>query len=338
MTGLARALSFPPAAPDGARSWLAALVTAVLLLNALCAGAQTYPSKPIRILVPFVAGGSMDRLARQLGTHMSETWGQAVIVENRPGGGSVIGTEAVANAAPDGYTVLMIANSAAINSSLRPGLRYDILKDFAPVSLIARTPHLFVVPQSLAADRMDQLVALARSQPGKLNYASIGPGSVQHLSAEMFKSVAAVDVVHIPYAGTAAAVTAMLAGEVNIMFANVADVQQHVKAGRIKALAVASSQRERGMEHIPTLSESGFPGFESSTWYAMVAPAATPVKVIALLNAEVLRILQLPKVRESLLAEGLQIVGSTPESFRVFLREEVQKYGRVVRQSNLKVD
>jgi tripartite-type tricarboxylate transporter receptor subunit TctC len=314
------------------------LAATVLLLASLCVLAQSYPSRPIHIVVPFVAGGSMDRLARILQAHMLERWGQPVIVENHPGAGTVIGTELVAKAPADGYTLLMIANSAAINSSLRPKLRYDIVKDFAPVSLLARTPHVFVVPASLKVDKLNDWVAMARSQPGKLNYASIGPGSIQHLSGERFKALAAVDVVHVPYAGTSAAVLAMLSGEVGMMFANVADVQQHVKTGRIKALAIASLRRESGLEEVPTFAESGFDPFESSTWYAMVAPSGTPREIVSKVNAEVLRILELAKVSESLSAEGIQTVASTPESFGSFLRDEVERYARVVSEARLKVD
>jgi tripartite-type tricarboxylate transporter receptor subunit TctC len=241
-------------------------------------------------------------------------------------------------APPDGYTLLMIANSATINASLRSNLRYDILKDFTPVSLLARTPHLFVVPASLKANTLDEVIAIARSQPGKLNYASIGPGSVQHLTGEMFKALSAVDVVHVPYPGTAPSVAAMVSGEVNMMFANVADVHQHVKTGRIKAIAVASRQRLSGMEDIPTFAESGFKDFESATWYGMVAPGATPKEVVSKVNAEVLRILQLPKVRENLMTEWMYSIGSTPEFFGSFLRAEVEKYGKVVREAKLKVD
>ena len=314
------------------------VVAALIFLASPCLLAQSYPAKPIRVVVPFVAGGSMDRLARVLAAHMLESWGQPTIVDNRPGGGTIIGTEAVANAPPDGHTLLMIANSATINPSLRSNLRYDLLRDFAPVSLIARTPHLFVVPAAMKVERLDEWVAIARAEPGKLNYASIGPGSVQHLSGEMFKATAGIDVVHVPYAGTAAAVSAMLAGEVGMMFANVADVQQHVKTGRIKALAIASRRREPGLESIPTFAESGFDDFESSTWYGMVAPAGTPKETVSKVNAEVLRILQLPKVRDGLSAEGLQTVGSTPEVFGAFLRAEVEKYGRVVRAARLKLE
>ncbi|MBT2324601.1 tripartite tricarboxylate transporter substrate binding protein [Variovorax paradoxus] len=312
--------------------------TIVLFLVAFCAFAQGYPAKPIRIVVPFVAGGSMDRLARIFQTHMLESWSQPIVVDNRPGGGTVIGTELVFNAPPDGHTLLMIANSAAINVTLRPKLPYDLLKDFVPISLVARTPHLLVVPASLNVNRLEELVALAQAQPGRLNYASIGPGSVQHLSGEMFKTLAGIDIVHVPYAGTAPAVIAMLAGEVSMMFANAADVQQHVKAGRIRALAVASDWRQSGLEDIPTFAESGFSGFESSTWYGVIAPNGTPPATVSRLNAEVLRILHLPKVRETLEGEGMQTLGTTPDSFRTFLAGEVDKYGRVVRAAKLKVD
>ncbi|MDM0020529.1 Bug family tripartite tricarboxylate transporter substrate binding protein [Variovorax saccharolyticus] len=314
------------------------LAAIVFLLAPPCALAQGYPTKPIRIVVPFVAGGSMDRLARILQTHMLESWGQPVVVDNRPGGGTVIGTELVSNASPDGYTLLMIANSAAINSTLRPKLPYDLLKDFSPISQLARTPHLLVVPASLKVNRLDELIALARARPGKLNYASIGPGSIQHLSGEMFKALAAIDVVHVPYAGTAPAVIAMLSGEVSMMFANVADVQQHVQTGRIKALAIASSRRQSSMEDIPTFIESGFSGFESSTWYGMVAPNGTPTEIVSKVNSEVLRIMQLPDVRETLATEGMQSLGTMPDTFRSFLIEEVDKYGRIVKAANLKVD
>ncbi len=297
-----------------------------------------WPQRPIRAVVPFPAGGALDQLARVLAQRVAEPLGQAMIVENRPGGGTVIGTDFAAKAIPDGHTVLMVANSFTIQPAVQARLPYDIARDFAPLTLAATTPHLLVVHPSLPARSVRDLTDIAKRRPGELNYASVGPGTAQHLAGEMYRLQAGVKVVHVPFQGSAPAVQAMLGGHIEWMFANLTDVAPHVKAGRLRAVAVATAQRIEGWADLPTLQESGFAGFESSSWFGALTNAAVPPDVVRRLSAELVRAVRSAEARDRLGSLGLTPVGSSPEGFGVFLRAETAKYARVVRDAGVRID
>ena len=302
------------------------------------AQAESYPSKPIRIIVPYPPGGFNDTLARTLGQKLTEQWGQPVIVDNRPGGGTTIGTNLAAKAAPDGYTLLIVSFAFAVNPALHATLPYDTGKDFVPIVHAASTPNLLVVNPALPVKSVKELIALAKSAPGKLNYASAGNGSSNHLSMELFKSLTSVDMVHVPYKGSAPAVTDLIGGQVDLMFDNVPNVLQQVKAGKLRALAVSSKERSPSIKELPSVAESGVPGFDVSVWFGVVAPAGTPQSVIAKLNAEINQILKRPEVVELFQAQGVKPIGGTPEAFSVFLRAQMTKWAKVVKESGAKAE
>jgi len=302
------------------------------------AQAESYPNKPVRIIVPYPPGGFNDTLARTLGQKLTEQWGQPVIVDNRPGGGTTIGTNLAAKAAPDGYTLLIVSFAFAVNPALYATLPYDTGKDFVPIVLAATTPNLLVVNPALQVKSVKELIALAKSAPGKLNYASAGNGSSNHLSMELFKSLTSVDMVHVPYKGSAPAVTDLIGGQVDLMFDNVPNVLQQVKAGKLRALAVSSKERSPSIKELPSVAESGVPGFDVSVWFGVVAPAGTPQSVIAKLNAEINQILKRPEVVELFQAQGVKPIGGTPEAFSVFLRAQMTKWAKVVKESGAKAE
>jgi tripartite-type tricarboxylate transporter receptor subunit TctC len=305
------------------------------VLCALCgkphfASADSYPGKPIRIVVPYPPGGFNDTLARTLGQKLTEKWGQPVIVDNRPGGGTTIGTNLAAKSAPDGYTLLIVSFAFAVNPALYATLPYDTAKDFVPIVLAAGTPNLLVVNPGLPVKSLKELIALARSRPGKLNYASAGNGSSNHLSMELFKSLAAVDIVHVPYKGSAPAVTDLIGGQVDLMFDNVPNVLQQVKAGKLRAIAVSSKERSPFVRDLPTVAQSGVPGFDVSVWFGVVAPTGTPQSVIAKLNAEINTILKVAEVTQAFNGQGVETLGGTPAEFSIFLRAQMTKWAKVV--------
>ena len=300
--------------------------------------AEGYPSKPIRIVVPYTPGGFNDTLARTLGQKLSEKWGQSVVVDNRPGGGTTIGTSLAAKAPADGYTLLIVSFAFGVNPSLYAQLPYDTQRDFAPVVLAAGTPNILVVNPQLPVNSVQELIALAKSKPGKLNYATAGNGSSNHLSMEMVKSMAGVDIVHVPYKGSAPAVTDLIGGQVDVMFDNVPNVLQHVKAGRLRALAVSSRERSPFMPDLPTVAEAGLPGFDVSVWFGVVAPSGTPRAVVSQLNVEINRILKLPEVVELFHKQGVEPLGGTPDTFAAFLRDQTTKWAKVVKQSGAKAE
>jgi tripartite-type tricarboxylate transporter receptor subunit TctC len=303
-----------------------------------CAFADSYPHKPIRIIVPYPPGGFNDTLARTLGQILNERWGQPVIVDNRPGGGTTIGTNLAAQSPPDGYTLLIVSFAFAVNPALYTSLPYDTNRDFAPVLLAAGTPNLLVVNPRLPVKSVKELIAFARAKPGRLNYSSAGNGSSNHLSMELFKSLTGVDIVHIPYKGSAPAVTDLIGGQVDLMFDNVPNVLQQVKAGKLRAIAVSSRERSAFVKGLPTVAESGVPGFDVSVWFGVVAPAATPRAVIAQLNVEINRILGLPGVRRAFNNQGVEALGGTPDEFAAFLRVQQNKWSKVVRESGAKAE
>ena len=311
---------------------------AVLLGIPMAVHAQTFPSKPVRLVVPFPAGGALDTIARILVPPLSRALGQNVIVDNRPGGGTVIATEMVARSPADGHTLLLMANSFTINPAVRSKLPYDALRDFAGVSRLATVPVILSVHPSVPAKTFKELIALARARPGELTYATPGPGTNQHLIGEMLKSMAGIDINHVPYQGGAPATMAVMGGHTSVLIINVTESGPHIQAGKLRALAVTSLERSVDFKEIPTVAESGFPGFEAITWFGAVAPAATPREAINRLNAEIVRALQLPDVRNGLSKLGLSAAGTSAEEFDAFIRSELRRNEKVARASNLRID
>ncbi|MEK6211688.1 MAG: tripartite tricarboxylate transporter substrate binding protein [Pseudomonadota bacterium] len=300
--------------------------------------ADTYPNKPIRIIVPYTPGGFNDTLARTLGQKLNEKWGRPVVVDNRPGGGTTIGTHLAAKAPADGHTLLVVSFAFGVNPSLYARLPYDTQRDFAPVVLAAGTPNILVVNPQLPVKSVQDLIALAKSKPGKLNYATAGNGSSNHLSMEMFKSMAGVDIVHVPYKGSAPAVTDLIGGQVDVMFDNVPNVLQHVKAGKLRGLAVSSGERSPFAPDLPTVAEAGVPGFDVSVWFGVVAPGGTRPAIVQRLNGEINRILLLAEVRQLFNRQGVESRGGTPGDFAAFLREQTVKWAKVVKESGAKAE
>jgi tripartite-type tricarboxylate transporter receptor subunit TctC len=300
--------------------------------------AQSYPSKPIKIVVPYPPGGFNDTLGRTLAAKFTESWGQPAIVENKPGANTLIGSDFVAKSPADGYTLLIVAFPFAVTPSLIKNMPYDTLKDFAPVVLAAQSPNVLVVNPELPVKSVAELIALAKSKPDGLSYASTGNGSSNHISMELFKSLAGVKLVHIPYKGSAPAVTDLLGGQVQVMFDNAPNVMPQVKAGRLRALGQSGPTRSPIAADLPTVAESGVPGYEVMVWFGLVAPAGTPREVIAKLNAEVLKILAMPDVRERFLAQGVEPMGSTPEQFGEHIRAQMTKWAKVVTDAGVKAE
>jgi tripartite-type tricarboxylate transporter receptor subunit TctC len=301
--------------------------------------AATYPAKPIRYVVGFTPGGPSDIVARLIGGRLADHWGQQVVVDNRPGAGGNVAGEIVARAAPDGYTLLMGNNSIlATNQSLYRKLGFDPLRDFAPVVLLARQPNILVVHPSLPVHSVRDLVAVAKSKPGALNYASSGAGAAAHLSGELFKSMAGVDLVHIPYKGGGPALTDVIAGQAQVMFATAVSVQGHIRSGRVRAIAVTTERRSVFMPDLPTIAESGLPGFEATTWHGIVVTAGSPPDIVAKLNQGVNAALNDPVTREKLEAQGAEVIGGTPQAFGAYIRREIPKWAKVVKDSGARAD
>jgi tripartite-type tricarboxylate transporter receptor subunit TctC len=311
----------------------------LLALVAALACAQTYPTKPIRLVVPFPPGGATDILARDVAQKLTEAWGQSVIVDNRPGAGGNIGSELVAKSAPDGYTLEMgTVGTHAINASLYAKMPYDHVKDFTPVILVAGVPNVLVVNPALPANSVAELIAYAKANPGKLNFASSGNGTSIHLSGELFKVMAGVQITHIPYKGSAPALQDLLAGQVQMMFDNLPPSLPQIKAGKLRALAVTSLARAPALPDVPTLAESGLPGFEASSWFGILAPAGTPAPIVAKLNAEIAKWLATPEAKEKLSKQGANAAGGTPDDFAKHIATETAKWAKVVKDSGAKID
>ena len=300
--------------------------------------AQNYPNRPIRMILPFSPGGAADTPGRMLMHKLSEALGQQVFVDNRPGAGGTIGAETVAKAAPDGYTLLLISNTHLISASLYKNLTYDAIADFAPVLQFGDAPNVLVVNPSLPVKSVQELIALAKEKPGKIDYASSGNGSSQHLFAALFASMAGVNMFHIPYKGSAQATTDLLSGEVKVGFPGIAGMMQYIKDGRLRALAVTGARRSPELPDVPTIAEAGVKGYEASLWLGILGPAALPKDVIAKLNAAVTGILKQPDTQSSLRKVGTEIVYRTPDEFGKFLRAEQQKWSKVVKEIGLKVN
>ena len=311
---------------------------ALLALASAGASAQAYPSRAIRIIAPFPAGGGYDFLARLIGAEMSKTFGQPVIVENKAGANGNIGTDAAAKSAPDGYTLLMGGNSPlALNVGLYPKLPYDPLRDFETISRVATQPNLFAANPKVPVKSVAELVQYAKANPGKLTYASNGNGSPQHLAAEQLKRMAGIDLVHVPYKGAAPTAAALLAGEVSVAFNIILLPLPHVQSGKLTGLAVASSKRSPLAPDIPTLAELGYP-IDIDTWYGLVAPAGTPKEVIAKVNAETVRILNIAELRDKTRSQGIELGGSTPDEFSAFLKADIAKWTKAIREMNIAID
>jgi len=316
--------------------YVAAAIAAFLSFSA---AAQSYPSKPIRLIVPFAAGGGNDNIARLVGKRLTDSVGQPLVIDNRPGAGGVLGAELAAKAAPDGYTLFLGGvGSHALNPNLIEKLPYDPIKDFAPVILLARAPLILVVHPSVPARTFAEFVAYARNNPGKLNFASNGNGSSAQLAAVMFDSMAGAEMVHVPYKGLAPALTDLLSGQVQLMFSSVVAILPHIKAGKLRALAVTGAWRLPSLPDVPTVAESGFPGYEASSWYGILAPAGTPREIVAKLNAELSKALAQPEVRNTLLADGAEPVGGTPESFAAYIRSEKERMGKLIRDAKIRLE
>jgi len=310
-------------------------VAFVLLAPPLAlAQAQSYPSKPIRLVVPFTPGGPNDILARLIGQKMSEAWGQQVIVDNKPGGATVIGTEYVAKSPPDGYTLLIVSPTTATNPSLMRKLPYDTLRDLAPVVLLATSPNVLVVHPSLPAKSVRDLLAVARKRPGEVTFGSGGNGTSTHLAGEILALGGGVKMVHVPYKGAAPATLGVLSGEVSCQFGSILPLTPHIKAGRLRAIAVSSLERASILPDVPPVADT-LPGFEASPFHGIVVPAGTPRDVILKLNHEIARIMNLPESRERLEQEGTEVRTGTPEQFDAFFRAEIDKWAKVIRRVGL---
>lgn len=315
------------------------IVTAVLAAFWLATGAaaQSYPSKAITIIVPFPAGASPDLVARAIGQKLNEAWRQPVVIENKPGAGAIIGTETVAKSAPDGYTLLLHSASHAIAPSMYK-LPYDTVRDFAPITRVAFVPNVLIIHPTVPVKNVKELIMLARSKPGTLNYSSSGNGSPAHLAGELFKLLAGIDILHIPYRGSPQAIIALLSGETAMMFSPIPIAMPHVKSGKLKVLGVTTAKRSKVLPDLPTISESGLSGYEVTQWYAMQAPAGTPKEVLAKLNGEVRKILSMPDIVERLSAQGAEPAPTTPEVLEAYIKTEIAKWAKVVKASGARVD
>jgi tripartite-type tricarboxylate transporter receptor subunit TctC len=312
-----------------------AITLAVLALGQ-SAHAQTYPTRSIRFIAPFAAGGGTDLIARTLAQKLTEALAQSVFVDNRPGASAAIGTELAAKSPPDGYTMMLATPTITVNPSLMPKLPYDALRDFAPVSLVASSPHLLAVHPSVPAKTVKELVALAKARPGQLTFSSGGSGGSSHLSAELFSSMAQIRMIHVPYKGTGQSVLAIVTGEVSLGFNDVMTNLPHMKTGRLRGVAVTSLQRSSAVRDLPTIAESGYPGFQSGVWYGVVAPARTPPEIISRLNAEFVKIVRNPDFVQKLAAQGADVIGSSPESFGEHLKMETARWAKIIREAKIK--
>jgi len=311
------------------------LALAALLAAASAAG-QNYPVRPVRVIVPFAAGGNTDITARAIGARLSDVFGQQIVVENRPGGATNIGTELVAKAPPDGYTILMGGATNAINMSTQAKPPYDTLRDFAPVILCVKGANVLSIHPSVPARNLKELIALARARPGQLNFASSGLGSSNQMAGELFKMMANVNIVHVPYKGNAPALTDTMAGHVEMMFSGVPALIPHIQSGRLRAVAIGSLKRFTAIPEVPTFDESGVKGYEATTWFGLMAPVKTPKEIVARWNVEVGKILASPDLKGRFLNEGLEPMGGTQEEFAKFIRVEIDKYASVVAATGMK--
>ena len=320
------------------RTAIRSLMAMTLALGALHAAAQDYPAKPVKIVVPFAAGGPADVYARFLGQRLSDVLGQPFVVEDRPGAGSVIGTDAVAKSAPDGYTLLMMSNAQTVNESLIPNKPYALLRDFTPIAPVNYSDLVLVVHPSVAATTLDDLIKLAKANPGKLNYASSGPGTPYHMAGELFKAMAGLDIVHIPYRGSSGARTDVLGGQVQMMFDAVTTMSEHARAGTVRALATTGKVRSTTLPNVPTMNEAGVPGYDAVLWLGVMAPKGTPPAIVAKLNAEITKIVNRADVKAEWAKQGAVPMTMTPEEFARYTADDITKWERIVKISGAKPD
>jgi tripartite-type tricarboxylate transporter receptor subunit TctC len=308
----------------------AVLIVALAIVSSGAAAQATYPTRAVRIVVPFPPGGGTDIISRTVAQKLSETWGQPVIVDNRAGANGIIGTDLGSKAKPDGYTLLVVIATHAINPALYRKLPYDTASDFVPVTLMAQYPFILTIHPSLPPKTVKELIALAKTRPGQLSYASSGNGSGPHLGFELFKSTAKIDVVHIPYKGAGPANIDLISGQVQLMFNNFLAAMPQIRAGKLRVLAVTSAKRSPVMPDLATMAEAGLPGFDVTGWYALLAPAGTPAAIVNKVQADVANALRVPALNERLSSEGAEPVGSTPQQFGTFLGAEIRKWGKVI--------
>jgi tripartite-type tricarboxylate transporter receptor subunit TctC len=317
---------------------LALFALALLLPGAALAQGDAWPTRPVRVVVGFTAGGTTDIIARLVGNKLSEAWNQSVAIDNRPGAGGNIGSTIVAKAPPDGYTLLVgSVGPLAVNASLYKDMPYNALTDFAPIVLIATVQNVLVVPPDLPVRSVKDLVELARARPGQLNFASTGSGTSAHLSGELLKQMAKIDMVHVPYRG-AVGLNDLLGGRIQLMFATIPSVIAHIRAGSLRAVAVTSSRRSLALPDLPTVEETGYPGFDASSWFGIVAPVGTPRAIVDKIHRDTVRIVNLPDIRENLLSQGADPIGSTPEEFGRFMKSETEKWAEIVRISGARAE
>ena len=311
----------------------------VFALAALPAYSQTpYPARPVRLIIPFPPGGGTDTMARGIAPKLSEFLGQQVVPENRGGAGANIGAEVAAKSPADGYTLMLATITNAIGATLYQKLNYDLVRDFAPVTQLATTPHVLVVHPSVPVKTVKDFTALAKSRPGQLSYSSSGSGSAAHLAGELYASLTGTKMVHIPYKGGGPSMIALVGGEVSVCFATMPSAVGYVRSGRLRGIAVTTDKRSPSMPELPTIAETGVKGYEAGSWYGLSAPANTPKDIIARLHAETLKVMALPDVKDRLFKAGFEVVTSTPEQFGAFTRDEIQKWGKLVKATGLKAD
>jgi tripartite-type tricarboxylate transporter receptor subunit TctC len=320
------------------KRWIVGLVGVVVAMAGGIAAAQDYPSRPVKILVPFAAGGPADVYARFLAQRLQESMGQPFVVENRPGAGALIGTEAAAKSPPDGYTLLLMSNTHTVNESLIPNRPYQLMRDFVPVAPVNSSDLVLVVNPNVKADTLAEFIALAKASPGKLNYASSGPGTPYHMAGELFKAMAGVDIVHVPYKESSAARTAVIGGQVEMMLDAVTTMAPQVTAGKVRALGTSGKARSTVMPTVPTIAEAGVPGYETTIWLGVIAPKGTPPVIVSRLNAEIGKITARPDVRAEWAKQGAVAMTMTPDEFGKYLADDIVKWERVVKVSGAKPD
>ena len=320
------------------RSIIASITGVAALWVGAPSFAQDYPAKPIRIVVPFAAGGPADIYARFIGARLTESMGQPVVVDDRPGAGSIIGTDAVAKSTPDGYTLLMMSNTHTVNETLIPNRPYQLMRDFVPVSPVNYSDLVLVVHPSVGANSVADLIRLAKASPGKLNYASSGPGTPYHMAGELFKAMAGVDIVHVPYKGSSGARTDILGGQVQMMFDAITTMAPNVRAGKLKALGTSGKARSSVLPDVPTVSEAGVAGYDAVIWLGIMAPVGTPRPIVERLNAEITKAANAPEMKDTWAKQGAVSMSMSPDEFGRFLREDIDKWARIVRISGAKPD
>ena len=318
-------------------AWIPALALTLFSTAAFAQDAASYPARPIRMIVPFAPGGGLDITTRLIGQKLTAKWGQNVVVDTRPGAATIVGTEIASKAAPDGYTLLMITTTFAINPGLHARLPYDPLKDFTPVTQLNAQPNVIVVAPGFAGKSVKDLIALAQAKPGELTFASPGSGSAPHLSAEMFQRAAGIRMIHVPYKGIPPAVTDVIGGRVTMLFTTTISAAPHIASGKLRALALTSGKRLASMANVPTIGET-VPGYRAEAFQGMVAPAGVPTAILNKLSAEVISITKSPEVVQIFQRDGAEVVGSTPREFSAFLKTEMQKWSKVIKDAGIQAD